>query len=75
MLHDACEWIMARLRGWRTIAFAVATGLLGLLDVFNAVDLKTILPEGKAGWIVTVIAIATGLLRLFTRGPVGEAGA
>jgi len=75
MLHDACGWIMARLRGWRTIVFAAATGMLGILDVLNAVDLKTILPEGKAGWIVTVVAIATGLLRLVTRGPVGQAEA
>lgn len=70
-LHDAYDDLMGRVRGWRTIVFAVATGLLGVLDILNAVDLKTILPEGKAGWVVTVIAIATGLLRLATRGPVG----
>jgi hypothetical protein len=73
MLYDAYEWLAACARGWRTIAFAAATGLLGLLDVFNAVDLKTILPEGKAGWIVTAIALATGLLRWATTGPLGQA--
>ena len=74
-LHAACVALIARLRGWRTIVFAAATALLGILDVVNAVDLRTILPEGKAGWIVTMIAIATGLLRLVTRGPVGETSA
>lgn len=74
-LTDAYEWLMSKIRGWRTIVFAVATAALGLLDILNAVDLKTILPDGKAGWIVTVIAIATGVLRLVTKGPIGEAEA
>ena len=64
------------LKGWRTLCLALATGLLGLLDVLNGIDLRPLVeafvPGDSVGAVMVVLAIVFGVVRLVTTGPVGQ---
>ena len=59
-----------RLKGWRTVLFAL---LLATIGVLEATDWASIVPDGPAkGWILLAIALAIAWLRVITTTPVGR---
>jgi hypothetical protein len=67
---------MKFLKGWRTVLLSAALFLVGLADVFQAVDLSAILnalgvPEGKTGGVLALVSLAFGVLRYATSTAVG----
>jgi len=61
--------LWARLRGWRTLLWAVLLATVGVLDTL---DFATLLPDGPhKGWILIAIAFITAWLRVITTTPVG----
>ncbi len=70
------ERLRRTLKGWRTIALALVSGLVGLLDVLDGIDLRplveALVPAKGVGAVMVVLAIAFGVLRLVTTGPVGQ---
>ena len=69
--------LSARIKGWRTLIVAGATGLIGLADVLGAVDLRPLVrvfvngDEAAVGAVMTALALGFALLRMITTGPVG----
>jgi hypothetical protein len=67
-----------RIRGWRTIAAALLTALIGIADVAGAIDLRPLVrvlvhgDEAAVGAMMTLLALMFALLRLITTGPVGR---
>jgi hypothetical protein len=65
------EAIKARLKrvGWKTILASVLLALLGLADVFQAIDLNALFSvfihdEAKVGSAVAITSVLFGILRL-----------
>lgn len=71
-----CRWLKRRLKGWRTMAFAMLVTAFGLLDALSVVDLTPLLsawlPEGRVGAVLSLIGIATAWLRYVTTTAMGE---
>ncbi len=71
------EKLWAKVKGWRTILAAGLTALLGIADVFGAIDLRPLVAvlvhgdEAKLGAVMTVLAIIFALLRFVTTTPIG----
>jgi hypothetical protein len=69
--------LLSRITGWRTIAAALLTGLVGIADVVGAIDLRPLVrvfvhgDEAAVGAVMTLLALMFALLRLITTGPVG----
>jgi chromate transport protein ChrA len=67
-----------RLKGWRTLIAAGLAAMLGLADVFGAIDLRPLVrvfvhgDEAAVGAVMTALALGFALLRLITTGPVGD---
>jgi hypothetical protein len=63
---------MPTIQGWRTLAFFLATTVVGALQSFNWVQ---ILPANSqmAGTIVAVIGVIGMVLRSITTTPIGTA--
>jgi hypothetical protein len=80
IVSSAVLWskLSARIKGWRTLIVAGATGLIGLADVLGAVDLRPLVrvfvngDEAAVGAVMTALALGFALLRMITTGPVGE---
>jgi len=70
------EALRRKLKGWRTLCLALATGIVGLLDVLNGIDLRPLVeafvPGDSVGAVMVALAIAFAVLRLVTTGPVGQ---
>jgi hypothetical protein len=70
--------LSAKVKGWRTLIAAGATGLIGLADVAGAIDLRPLVrvfvngDEAAVGAVMTALALGFALLRLITTGPVGD---
>lgn len=68
-LHDFCS----RLR-LRTLTAAVGAVVVGVLDIFNVVDLHALVSlfvqEARVGQVVAVMGLLFGLLRLVTTSAV-----
>jgi hypothetical protein len=70
--------LTARIKGWRTLIAAAATGLIGLADIAGAIDLRPLVrvfvngDEAAVGAVMTALALGFALLRLITTGPVGD---
>lgn len=67
--------LLARLKGWRTVIIGTIVGLplllLQLLEAFQVIDPKDILPEPWGTRVALGLSVAMILLRLITSGPVG----
>ena len=69
--------LRGKLKGWRTIAAAILTALLGLADVVGAIDLRPLIrvfvhgDEAQVGAVMTLLAVLFALLRLATTTPIG----
>ncbi len=69
--------LRGKLKGWRTIAAAILTALLGLADAIGAIDLRPLIrvfvhgDEAQVGAVMTTLAIVFALLRLVTTTPIG----
>jgi hypothetical protein len=57
------------LKGWKTISFAAALALIGLLQ---QVDVATIISPKYVGLATAIIGGAVALLRIVTSTPVGK---
>jgi len=63
------RWL-ARLKGWRTLAFSLLVAALG---VAQATDWASVIPDGPAkGWWLFAIALMVAWLRVITDTPVGR---
>ena len=61
--------MLDRLKGWRTVLFALLVATVGVLE---ATDWASIVPDGPAkGWILLAIALAIAWLRVITTTPIG----
>ena len=64
--------MLERLKGWRTVLFALLVATIGVLE---AADWASIVPDGPAkGWILLAIALAIAWLRVITTTPIGRKG-
>ena len=62
--------MLDRLKGWRTVLFALLVATVGVLE---AADWASIVPDGPAkGWILLAIALAIAWLRVITTTPIGR---
>ena len=62
--------MLERLKGWRTVLFALLVATVGVLE---ATDWASIVPDGPAkGWILLAIALAIAWLRIITTTPIGR---
>lgn len=59
---------------WRTLTTAAATILLGIADIFQVIDLHSLVSlfvqEARVGQVVAVLGLLFGLLRLVTTNAV-----
>ena len=61
--------LLAPLKGWRTLAFALLVAALGVAE---AADWASLVPDGPAkGWWLLGISLAIAWLRVITTTPVG----
>lgn len=67
--------LLAKMKGWRTVIVGSLVGIplaaLQLLEAFQVIDVKEILPEPWGSRVALAIAVTMILLRLITSGPVG----
>lgn len=69
-----------RLKGWRTVMFNVAAGIVAAVEVALPVALPVlgmpevhgVLPDGWLPWYVLVVALGNVWLRAVTDTPVGR---
>lgn len=58
------------MKGWRTLLFAVAVAVVGVLE---ATDWAELVPDGpEKGWYLLGISIGIAVLRVLTTTPVGR---
>ncbi len=70
-LMNTLRAFFRRLKGWRTLAFALLVAALGVAE---ATDWASLLPSGPArGWYLFLIALGIAWLRVITDTPVGMA--
>jgi len=55
---------------WRTLAAALGTAIVGLLDMLHVIDLHTLVglfvSEARVGSVVAILGLIFGVLRLVT---------
>lgn len=62
------------LKGWRTRIFALAVGLLGLLETIDPYMISSIVGYRWQGLVILGIGLLTYVLREFTDSPPGSEG-
>ena len=58
------------MKGYRTVAFNVASALIGVAE---GVDWISLVGSTHAGWALALVSVANILLRAATTGPLGRA--
>lgn len=68
-MNKLFDRITARLKGWRTIAFNVASAILPLLSL---TELRDVMPDKWLPWYALIVALGNIYLRSRTTSPMGK---
>ncbi len=67
-LFGLIGWLMACLKGWRTM---LLNTLVLIMPILELSEITAVMPDGWQPWYVIVVALGNMMLRSLTTTPVG----